>query len=47
MSNEVDKIKYEGMESLVTAVILCDKDLIINISIKYRNALRGQCQTSH
>ena len=30
MSNKVDKIKYEGMESLVTAVIVCDKDLIIN-----------------
>ena len=30
MNNEVDKIKYEGMESLVTAVIVCDKDLIIN-----------------
>ena len=30
MSNKVKKIKYEGMESLVTAVIVCDKDLIIN-----------------
>ena len=30
MSNKVDKIKYEGMESLVTAVIVCNKDLIIN-----------------
>ena len=30
MSNKVDKTKYEGMESLVTAVIVCDKDLIIN-----------------
>ena len=30
MSNKVDRIKYEGMESLVTAVIVCDKDLIIN-----------------
>ena len=29
MNNKVDKIKYEGMESLVTAVIVCDKDLII------------------
>ena len=30
MNNKVDKIKYEGMESLVTAVIVCDKNLIIN-----------------
>ena len=30
MSNKVDKIKYDGMESLVTAIIICDKDLIIN-----------------
>ena len=30
MSNKVDKTKYEGMESLVTAVIVCDKNLIIN-----------------
>ena len=30
MSDKVNKIKYEGMESLVTAVIVCDKDLIIN-----------------
>ena len=30
MSNKVKKIKHEGMESLVTAVIVCDKDLIIN-----------------
>ena len=30
MSNKVDKIKYDGMESLVTAIIVCDKDLIIN-----------------
>ena len=30
MSDKVNKIKYEGMESLVTAVIVCDKNLIIN-----------------
>ena len=30
MSNKVHKIKYEGMESLVTAVIVCDKNLIVN-----------------
>ena len=30
MSNKVNKIKYEGMESLVTAVIVCDKNLIVN-----------------
>jgi nitrogen-specific signal transduction histidine kinase len=29
MNNKVNNIKYEGMESLVTAVIVCDKDLII------------------
>ena len=28
MSNKIKKIKYEGMESLVTAVIVCDRDLI-------------------
>ena len=30
MNDKVNNIKYEGMESLVTAVIVCDKDLIIN-----------------
>ena len=30
MSNKVNKKKYEGMESLVTAVIVCDKNLIVN-----------------
>ena len=30
MNDKVNNIKYEGMESLVTAVIICDKDLIIN-----------------
>ena len=30
MSNKVDKTKFEGMEWLVTAVIVCDKNLIIN-----------------
>jgi len=30
MSDKVNKIKYEGMESLVTAVIVCDKNLIID-----------------
>jgi len=30
MNNKVNNIKYKGMESLVTAVIICDKDLIIN-----------------
>jgi len=30
MSDKANKIKYEGMESLVTAVIVCDKNLIIN-----------------
>ena len=26
MNNKIDKTKYEGMESLVTAVIVCDKE---------------------
>jgi nitrogen-specific signal transduction histidine kinase len=30
MSNKANEIKYEGMESLITAIIVCDKDLIIN-----------------
>ena len=30
MSNKVNKKKYEGMDSLVTAVIVCDKSLIVN-----------------
>ena len=30
MSYKVDKIKYDGMESLVTAVIVFDKNLIMN-----------------
>ena len=30
MNDKVNNIKYEGMESLVTAVIVCNKDLIIN-----------------
>ena len=30
MSNKVNKKKYEGMDSLVTAVIVCDKNLIVN-----------------
>ena len=30
MSDKGNKIKYEGMESLVTAVIVCNKNLIIN-----------------
>tara|TARA_B100000035_G_scaffold313936_1_gene328831 strand:- start:588 stop:1685 length:1098 start_codon:yes stop_codon:yes gene_type:complete len=30
MSNEVRESKYEGMDSLVTSVIVCDKDLIID-----------------
>ena len=30
MNGELKEKKYEGMESLVTAVIVCDKDLIIN-----------------
>ena len=30
MSNKVNKEKYEGMDSLVTAVIVCDKNLIVH-----------------
>ena len=30
MSKEVKEIKHEAMESLVTAVIICDKNLVIN-----------------
>ena len=30
MNGELKEKKYEGMESLVTAVIVCDRDLIIH-----------------